>query len=85
MNARCTNIIGSYNCTCKKGYGGDGRDCSGKFQSIEGIILTDADSFLLHTFRVMFSHLPTLSRRHLFLFESEVLELVLLCLFGSRH
>ncbi|XP_068737341.1 loricrin-like isoform X1 [Montipora capricornis] len=28
VNARCTNTIGSYNCSCKKGYGGDGRNCS---------------------------------------------------------
>ena len=34
VNARCTNIIGSYNCTCKKGYGGGGRDCFGKVQSL---------------------------------------------------
>ena len=30
LNAACTNIIGSYNCTCKNGYEGDGRNCSGK-------------------------------------------------------
>ena len=47
VNARCTNIIGSYNCTCKKGFGGDGRNCSGKVQSNERTIATNADSFVL--------------------------------------
>ncbi|XP_068706848.1 protein slit-like [Montipora foliosa] len=28
VTATCTNTIGYYNCTCKKGYGGDGRNCS---------------------------------------------------------
>ncbi|XP_078367586.1 uncharacterized protein LOC144651502 isoform X2 [Oculina patagonica] len=28
VNANCTNTVGSYNCTCKEGYAGDGRSCS---------------------------------------------------------
>lgn len=31
VNARCQNTYGSYNCSCKKGYRGDGRSCSGTF------------------------------------------------------
>ena len=30
-DAICTNIEGSYNCTCKEGFVGDGRSCTRKF------------------------------------------------------
>ena len=29
VNASCTNTVGSFICTCKVGYTGDGRVCSG--------------------------------------------------------
>ena len=32
VNANCTNTYGSYNCTCKVGYTGDGHSCSGSFE-----------------------------------------------------
>ena len=31
VNANCTNTYGSYKCTCKVGYTGDGHSCSGNF------------------------------------------------------
>ena len=31
VNANCTNINGSHNCSCKEGYIGDRRSCSGTF------------------------------------------------------
>ena len=30
VNANCTNTVGGHNCTCKKGFAGDGRSCLGK-------------------------------------------------------
>ena len=30
-NADCTNIDGSFSCTCKEGFTGDGKTCQGVF------------------------------------------------------
>ena len=30
LNAVCTNTEGSYVCRCKKGYSGNGKNCTGK-------------------------------------------------------
>ena len=34
VNATCTNIIGSYLCTCNEGLSGDGFVCEGKHYGI---------------------------------------------------
>ncbi|PFX16148.1 Fibrillin-2, partial [Stylophora pistillata] len=45
VNAYCTNTVGSYYCTCKEGYTGNGRSCSG---SVVPIILNYAQSYNVH-------------------------------------
>lgn len=39
VNAVCINIQGSYNCTCKDGYSGDGRNCTGINENINLLLL----------------------------------------------
>jgi len=35
LKAVCNNTYGGYNCSCKKGYSGDGHNCTGMF--LDGI------------------------------------------------
>ena len=64
MDATCTNTIGSYNCTCKKGYGRDGKNCSGKGHYNDGTIGTGSKSFVctpcVPNSHVMFWHTSTM-------------------------
>jgi len=31
VHAHCTDTVGSFNCTCREGFDGDGFNCTGKF------------------------------------------------------
>ena len=37
VNARCNNTHGSHVCTCKPGYTGDGRNCTGKVNNLKSL------------------------------------------------
>ncbi len=42
-NANCTNVMGTYTCVCREGYGGDGTTCGGNSNpklSIRNIVVT---------------------------------------------
>ena len=38
-NAYCSNTVGSYNCTCKERFTGDGHSCSGKKKTFNSILI----------------------------------------------
>lgn len=52
-NALCINTVGSYVCLCKKGFSGDGRNCTGKvliFPSLGQLRQLSLYEFLQTTF-----------------------------------
>ena len=55
-NANCTNSDGSYSCTCKQGFTGDGRAC-------EGNVLSSKDAKSHYN---PFNHLYVLNDLHSF-------------------
>ena len=38
LNAMCTNTEGSYVCRCKRGFEGDGKNCSGKMSCLAVVL-----------------------------------------------
>ena len=47
VNAVCTNVPGSYSCTCREGFYGNGIKCSGKYKT-EVIVLEKHASIFSH-------------------------------------
>ena len=54
VNAVCKNTKGSYNCTCDKGYYGDGRNCTGNPLNLFTIFLFSSNCFTQKVFGYLF-------------------------------
>ena len=39
VNAKCKNTVGSYTCSCKKGFTGNGKTCTGKIDLTYCLVL----------------------------------------------
>lgn len=47
-NADCTNSDGSYSCTCKQGFAGNGTVCNGMRELSVSLYIIPANIFLCH-------------------------------------
>lgn len=57
-DATCTNTGGAFNCTCKEGYNGDGRQCAGTDANVVITILFELSSqFSKHVHKINSSYL----------------------------
>ena len=45
VNAKCKNNVGSYTCTCKKRFTGNGKTCTGKIELYYCLLLPSACFF----------------------------------------
>ena len=52
VNANCTNTIGSFECTCNDGFGGDGRTCISKMISAIGYIMHQSQKIVTHNYKL---------------------------------
>ena len=53
-NADCTNTDGSYSCTCKQGFTGDGAVCEGTYKFSDRFIMTSVGCI---SFVLLFQHI----------------------------
>jgi len=68
-NTKCTNTLGSFECSCKEGYLGDGMNCSKKDESNQAIGIGVGVSFgLLALFLLVLLILFFLRRNVIFFF-----------------
>ena len=69
INANCKNTLGSYLCSCREGFKGDGKTCQGKIKLKRKMALYRKDHMLLigaETFIVRGTNLiPLISNGHL--------------------
>ena len=59
VNSNCQNNVGSYTCSCKTGYNGDGKTCTGKMVGYNTEIAKEKSALLSLTFTIRNATIPS--------------------------